>query len=94
MPSYDSNGFDPPAPLAHVSVRNSRSGDAKSGIPMLLDTGADVTLLPLSVAKELGVTGIPGRTFELIGFEGSSYSAIAAHAELVFSIADSVASSF
>src|SRR5690349_5908014 len=84
MPSYDSNAFEPPAPVAHVSVRNPSSGKAKSGVPMLVDTGADVTLLPLSVARELGVAGIPEKTYELVGFGGSSSSAIAAHAELVF----------
>jgi len=51
---------------------------------MLLDTGADVTLLPLSVARELGVACIPEKTYELISFEGSRCSAIAAHAELIF----------
>jgi predicted aspartyl protease len=84
MPSYDSTGFDPPAPVAQVSVRNPESGDAKDGVPKLIDTGADVTLLPLSVARELGVTGIPGKTYELHGFEGSVCSSLAAHAEMVF----------
>ena len=51
---------------------------------MLIDTGADLTLLPLSVARELGVFGIPGKAYELIGFEGSISSALAAHAEMVF----------
>ena len=51
---------------------------------MLIDTGADVTLLPLSVARELGVSGSPGKAYELIGFEGSISSALAAHAEMVF----------
>lgn len=51
---------------------------------MLIDTGADVTLLPLSVARELGVTGIPGKAYHLIGFDGSVSSALAAHAEIVF----------
>ena len=77
-------GFDPPAPVAQVSVRNLGSGAAKAGVPMLIDTEADVTLLPLSIARELGVAAIPGKAYELIGFEGSTYSAFAAHAEVVF----------
>ena len=84
MPSYDSTGFDPPAPVARVSVRNPGSGDAKAGVPMLIDTGADVTLLPLSVATELGIAAIPGKTYELIGFEGTACSALAAYAEVIF----------
>ena len=51
---------------------------------MLIDTGADETLLPLWAARELGLSGIPGKSYELIGFEGSSYSALAAHAEMAF----------
>ena len=84
MPSYDSIAFDPPAPVARVLVRNPVTGEAKSGVPMLLDTGADVTLLPMSVARELGIIGSPEKTYALISFEGTSSSAIAAHAEMVF----------
>jgi len=51
---------------------------------MLIDTGTNVTLLPLSVARELGVSGISGKAYELIGFEGSVSSALAVHAEMVF----------
>ena len=46
MPSYDSFLFTPPAPLARVIIRNPLSGATVSDVPMLLDTGADVTLLP------------------------------------------------
>ena len=51
---------------------------------MLLDTGADVTLLPASVAMELGVGDVSENSYDLIGFEGSTCSAKAVHAELVF----------
>ena len=45
MPAYDGTRFDPPAPLVHVSVRNPASGAVLPEVPMLLDSGADVTLL-------------------------------------------------
>ena len=84
MPAYDSNRFNPPAPVARVSVRNSFSEATKSDIPMLLDTGADVTLLPLTVAKELGLVSTDEKSYELIGFEGSLKSSFAVRAEMIF----------
>lgn len=60
---YDAS-FDPPAPV--VPVRISRpTGDEAVMLPMLVDTGADGTLVPASVVHRLGlpridVTGISG----------------------------------
>ena len=44
MLKYDANQFDPPAPVAHVTLRHPATGVSISDVPMLLDTGADVTL--------------------------------------------------
>ena len=53
---------------------------------MLLDTGADVTLVPHSVAGDLGVRpALTTGTFKLVGFDGSSSEAPAVHLELLFS---------
>jgi hypothetical protein len=46
MPEYDSSRFDPPAPLARVGLRNPDSGKTVSDIPMLIDSGADASLVP------------------------------------------------
>ena len=46
MPEYDATYFDPPAPVAYVTLRNPATGDILPDIPMLMDTGADATLLP------------------------------------------------
>jgi hypothetical protein len=83
MPAYDSNGFNPPAPIAIVSLRNPANGRMKSGVRMLLDTGADVTLLPMtmSVAQELGIIQTAEKRYELEGFEGQVYSSVAVRAE-------------
>ena len=48
MPEYDAARFEPPAPLALVDVISELAGIAIHDVPMLLDTGADVTLLPKS----------------------------------------------
>ncbi len=46
MPAYDSGLFDPPAPVALAVVRNPGTGETSDDIPAILDTGADVTLIP------------------------------------------------
>lgn len=84
MPTYDSSRFNPPAPVALVSLRNLESGAAKADVPMLLDTGADVTLLPGSVMTGLGVALLPDKSYELIGFEGQESKAYAVRAEMIF----------
>jgi hypothetical protein len=46
MPSYDAAHFDPPAPVARVTLRNPHSGATVPDVPLLLDTGADITFCP------------------------------------------------
>lgn len=56
MPAYNSNSFSPPAPVALVTLRDPDSGAAQADVPMLLDTGADVSLIPQAVIGSLGLT--------------------------------------
>jgi hypothetical protein len=53
MPAYDSSLFNPPAPLAKVSPRDLSSGKIVSDVPMLIDSGADITLVPESSVEQL-----------------------------------------
>jgi hypothetical protein len=69
MPTYDFTQFDPPAPLAQVTLSNPDTGAAWSDVPMLLDSGADVTLIPQAAVSQLGVAIIPDSYYELIGFD-------------------------
>ncbi len=55
MPDYDSENFDPPAPVAYVTLRNPATGVSLSDVPMLIDTGADATLLPQKYIEQLGM---------------------------------------
>jgi len=52
MPAYDATQFDPPAPVAGVAIRSRESGVTLSGVIMLLDSGADVTLLPQAAVEQ------------------------------------------
>jgi predicted aspartyl protease len=53
MPKYNEINFDPPAPVATVELKNLETNEGIKNISMLLDTGADITLLPKSVVKIL-----------------------------------------
>jgi hypothetical protein len=55
MQPYNSERFDPPAPVAYGVLRNPINGKSLPSVPMLLDSGADVTLVPLSVVDALGL---------------------------------------
>ena len=71
MPSYDAAHFDPPAPAAHVTLRNPHSEATGPDVLLLVDTGADITLLPRTAVESLGVPLLAGQQYELIGFDGS-----------------------
>lgn len=84
MPTYDSTRFDPPAPLAAVVLRNPDTGATLSGVPMLMDSGADVSLVPQAAVDRLGIAVNSDIQYELTGFNGVASVAPVAHMELVF----------
>jgi hypothetical protein len=52
MPAYEGGDFVPPAPIARAVVRGP-SGRTRSDVRLLLDTGADVSIVPRGVAEEV-----------------------------------------
>ncbi len=58
----------PPAPLVHVTIRSPHEETAVSETPGLLDTAADITVLPARVAEELHL--IPLDEIPIGGFDG------------------------
>jgi predicted aspartyl protease len=82
MPWYDAEGFDPPAPLALVIVTSESQGIAIHDVPMLIDTGADVTLLPRSRVATL--LSADAELYELEAFDGTKSASPAITAELKF----------
>jgi len=83
MPSYDGLHFNPPAPVAEVVLRNPESGANVPGVVLLVDTGADVTLLPRRAVEQLGVLPIADQRCELMAFDGSKIFASVAIPDLV-----------
>jgi predicted aspartyl protease len=84
MPKYDSENFDPPAPVAHVTVRHPGTGASISNVPMLIDTGADVSLVPDMVLEQLEIQPDETETYEVQGFSGESKSLGAVQLEMTF----------
>ena len=83
MPAYDALHYDPPAPIAQVTLR-APNGATVADVLLLLDTGADATLLPRSAIARLGISPDPALAYELIGFDGSRSSTQAVDLDMIF----------
>lgn len=83
MPAYDASRFDPPAPVAMVTLRSQDNLTVVSDVPMLLDSGADVSLVPETAVRSLDVSILAGRQHELVGFDGQSVLSGVVSIELV-----------
>jgi hypothetical protein len=81
MPAYDGNRFEPPAPVARVILRGP-GGQVET--LMLIDSGADVTLLPRRAVESVGVAVEGDRRYSLIGFGGTVSLSPVVRLELVF----------
>jgi len=84
MPDYDSALFSPSAPVARVTLRNSETGAIVNNVPMLLDSGADATLLPQSFVDQIGVAVDPNEGYELMSFDGNLSVARVVRLDLIF----------
>lgn len=83
MIAYNATEFEPPAPIALVTLVNERNNMAVSGVMMQLDTGADVTLIPDIVVPQLDLDQL-NTTYELVGFDGSRSLTSAVHLRMQF----------
>jgi hypothetical protein len=84
MTAYNDTEFDPPAPDAYVTLRNEDTGAEWPAVPMQLDSGADVTLVPQAVVKRLNLTVAPNVSYELASFDDHITMASMVRLELVF----------
>ncbi len=82
--AYDRTHFDPPAPVARVTLRAIGGGATVDDVLLLLDTGADVTLLPRTAVERLGVPVLADGSYELMGFDGARSFARAAELDMIF----------
>jgi len=84
MPSYDASRYDPPAPVAIVTLRHSANQNSVGDVSLLIDTGADATLLPRWAITRLGITPQAGVGYELISFDGNRSKADAVDLDMLF----------
>lgn len=84
MPAYDDRFFNPPAPLTRVTLRTPADGKTAPDVPMLIDSGADVTLIPQQSVTVLGAIIDPGAGYEVMGFDGRKSVAQVVNLDLVF----------
>jgi hypothetical protein len=83
MTAYDDDGFAPPAPVARVVLRHPDNDVSVTGVRMLIDSGADATLLPAAVIVTLGLAGT-GERYLLESFDGTTNESESVVAVLVF----------
>ena len=84
MPSFDTSSYDPPAPVAMVTLQRSGEGDLVGDVALLIDTGADMTLLPRWALARLGIAPQPNITYEIFDFEGGRSTAQAVDLDMIF----------
>lgn len=84
MPAYDRQFFNPPAPLARVALRIPSTSTSVTDVPMLIDSGADVTLVPRPSVTLLGAIIDPNATYEVMSFDGHKSTAQVITLDLVF----------
>ena len=78
MFDYEATHFDPPAPVVLVTLFDPQSRTSVREVPLLLDSGSDVTLLPRGAVERLGVAVSVDQDHQLEGFDGNrSYAASA-----------------
>lgn len=84
MTTYNKVLFDPPAPTASVTLRSRPSGAVVENVLMLIDSGADVTLVPRNSGQLLNVESIEDELYELVGFDGSRSYAPVMQLQMIF----------
>jgi hypothetical protein len=83
MAAYDRVRFSPPAPIANVTLRLPETSTLVPDVTLLIDSGADVTLLPKASIGLLGADADTGEVYQLAGFDGSISFSKAVRVDLI-----------
>ena len=82
--AYDAENHVPPAPVALVMLQSPDGEKVQSSVPLLMDTGADVTLLPRWAIEALELEDTAERSYELAGFDGAISVAVSVRLSLLW----------
>ena len=84
MPSYDAHEFQPPAPVATVTLSTEDGQKSVSNVVMLIDSGADLSLIPESSVRMLGLEACDNKDYELMAFDGNKSVVKSVQCQLIF----------
>lgn len=62
---YDNQHYNPPAPVLPITIRSPGDSVKQITIDVLVDTGADMTVLPRALINALGAE--PASTYDVFG---------------------------
>lgn len=79
-----SDAYSPPAPTINIKLRNTATLEPSDDVPMLLDTGADLTLIPREYCDTVGAEISETTFLDLEGFDGTISRAYYVHLDLIF----------
>jgi hypothetical protein len=83
MTRYD-DSFLPPAPVARVALCAIDGQQTVEDVPMLMDTGADMSLVPIAAASFLGIPPDPSLALPLEAFDGTRSEGHLVELDLIF----------
>lgn len=73
MPEYEAEAWEPPAPIVRATVRGPW-GTTAVDVPMLIDTGSDVSVVPQAVVEAVGAAMSASRVpIEFYGGAGDAW---------------------
>lgn len=79
-----SETYSPPAPTAIIKLRNPETLESVADVPMLLDSGSDLTLLPRRFCNVIGVEASSKECLELESFDKTTSIAYYIRLDLIF----------
>jgi hypothetical protein len=83
MPAYEGQRFSPPAAVATVRVMNLDTASTLTDVAMLIDSGADVSVLPKRVSEALSLPQAESG-FEVMAFDNTVRDCVAVVAAIAF----------
>lgn len=79
---YDTKNFNPPAPVLEVSLCSPLSRGEPIKVPALLDSGADITVIPQNIVQQLQLKYVD--EISAVGYDGITKKVFVYSAKIIF----------